>query len=287
MPACKRRFSANQGQSANNECKNSRIHRIRKAGTALAYIPPLASNSANRAIQPKRSSANERTAIMALITNQTTQQLEITIDTVPSEIKLGEIPLNADRRSTKDKPLTDAERVRRATLPAGHWGELAGTANGAASPALSELLRAAVRELANARLRDHLQEQPLSRRILASDYTVAALLAWNESTAGSRGSITFTREQVEAWYPTSLLFASMAKKGQQYADFIGKRLAALAARQHGLKDEKDALKLITLLEPDTAAAGSDPLCIELVARLQGVSKSLATRQQETISMDDI
>ncbi len=225
---------------------------------------------------------------MATITNTTTQQLEITIDTVPSETKLGEIPLNADRRSTKDKPLSDAERIRRATLPAGHWGELGATINGERSAALAEMLRGAMRELANQRLRDHLQEQPLSRRILASDYTVAALLAWNESTAGSRGSITFTREQVEAWYPTSAVFAAMARKGQQFADFIGKRLAALAARQHGLKDEKDALKLMALLEADAnSSAPSAALAVELVTRLQGIAKSLATRQQETISMDDI
>lgn len=225
---------------------------------------------------------------MTIITNQATQQLEISIDTVPSELTLGQIPVNADHRSSKEKPLTDAERVRRVTLPAGHWGELEGSINGERSKALGELLRAAVREVANQRLRDHLAEQPLSRRVLASDYTVAALLAWNESTAGSRGSITFTREQIEAWYPTTKLFAAMARKGQQFADFIGKRLAALAARQHGLKDEKDALKLLTLLGDD--AASDQPaaaLAIELVTRLQGIAKSLATRQQEAISMDDI
>lgn len=209
---------------------------------------------------------------------------EATIDTTTTELSLGQILVSADRRGSKEKPLTDAERLRRVVLPAGHWGELSAAADGTASQGLTDLLRSALREIANARLKDTLSENPHQRTVALSDYTVGALLAWNSDTAATRGSITFTREQVEEWFPTSKLYQQMQQKGAQFVDFVGKRLATLAAKNHGLKKPEDADKLVTLLSEDaTSAIGS-----ELIQRLAHISKSLSQRTADTaISLDDL
>lgn len=214
---------------------------------------------------------------------------EATIDTTATEASIGQIIVSADRRGTKDKPLTDAERIRRVILPAGHWGELsAGLLNTTnqqyqQAQGLTDLLRNALRDIANARLKDTLSENPQQRTVALSDYTVGALLAWNADTASSRGSITFTREQVEQWFPTSKLAAAMAAKGAQWVEFVSKRLATLAAKNHGLKKPEDADKLIVLLadDADTAIVG------ELIQRLTHISKSLQQRTADSLTLDDL
>lgn len=215
---------------------------------------------------------------MTVLNNSTTA--EVTIDTVTPTLKLGELQLSADRRG---KELTDAERIRRVVLPSGHWGELAGTLAGTASQGLTDVLREALKAIGSARLRDTLAENPLARTVALSDYSVPALLTWNAETATSRGSITFTREQVEEWFPTSSIYSAMTTKGAQWAEFVGKRLATLAAKNHGLKKPEDADKLAVLLEQDaTSAIGA-----ELIQRLQHISKSLQQRTADALSLDDL
>jgi hypothetical protein len=215
---------------------------------------------------------------MALINNT-----EATIDTVAPALNIGELQLSADRRG---KELADHERIRRVVLPAGHWGELTAglqTYKGyEASQGLTDVLREALRDIANARLRDILAETPQQRTVALADFTVGALLAWNADTASSRGSITFTREQVEAWYPASAIGQQMKQRGTAFVEFVGKRLAALAAKNHGLKKPEEATKLIVLLEADASTA----LGAELIQRLTHIEKSLTQRaNEETISMD--
>lgn len=207
---------------------------------------------------------------------------EITIDTVTPALTLGQIQVSADKRG---KDLSDSERIRRVVLPANHWGTLNVIHNGATSQGLTDVLTNGLRTIANARLRDFLQENPLARTVAASDYTVTALLSWSNDTATSRGSITFEREQVETWFPSSRLFTAMSAKGKQYSDFVGNRLATLAAKNHGLKTPEDADKLITLLADDSET----PLVSELIQRLAHISKSLAAKvdTKKTISMDDL
>jgi hypothetical protein len=206
---------------------------------------------------------------------------ELTIDTVTPALKLGEFQISADKRG---KDLTDSERIRRVVIPANHWGNLAATANGTASQGLTDVLLNGLRTIAAARLRDYLSEQPMARTVAVADYTVTALLAWTNETASGRGAITFEREQVEAWYPTSNLAAAMAAKGKQFVDFVGNRLATLAAKNHGLKLSSDADKLITLLAEDA----DSPLGSELIQRLAHISKTLAAKTAATsISMDDL
>lgn len=219
---------------------------------------------------------------MTLINNSITAA--ITIDTVTPTLKLGEIQLSADRRAGKGQTqLSDAERIRRAVLPAGHWGELAGTISGTPSQGLTDVLREALKAIGSARLRDTLAEEPMARTVALADYTVAALLSWNAETASSRGSITFTREQVEEWFPSSAVCAVMTAKGAQWVDFLLKRLATLAAKNHGLKKPEDADKLIALLSDDAdSAIGS-----ELIQRLSHISKSLTTRTADALSLDDL
>jgi hypothetical protein len=209
---------------------------------------------------------------------------ETPISTTVPELKLGEIQLSADRRSSKETKLTDAERIRRAVLPANHWGELAASANGNASQGLTDILREALKTIGNARLKDALSENPMLRTIALSDYTVTALLAWNTETASSRGSITFTREDIEEWLPTSKVIASIkATKGEQWAEFISKRLATLAAKNHGLKKAEDADKLVVLLADDSESTMGS----ELIQRLTHISKSLSAKKEENFSLDDL
>ena len=209
---------------------------------------------------------------------------EVTIDTVTPELKIGEIQLSADRRSSKETPLSDAERIRRVVIPANYWGELSASANGTANSGLRDILINGLRAIGSARLKDVLTENPLQRTVKLSDYSVTNLLAWSEETAASRGSLTFDREQVEAWFPSTHLHQQMKEKGEQYITFMSNRLAALAAKNHGLKKPEEADKLITLLASDT----ENGICSDLIQRLAHISKSLAARTNDSaISLDDL
>jgi hypothetical protein len=224
----------------------------------------------------KLKGSGKRKSIMSLI-NQT----EITIDTVTPALTLGQIQISADKRG---KELTDAERIRRVVLPANHWGNLTATKDGETVQGLTDVLTNGLRTIANSRLRDFLSENPMARTVAASDYSIASLLAWSSDTASTRGSITFEREQVEQWFPTSRLYRAMAAKGKQFQEFVGNRLATLAAKNHGLKKEEDAYKLMALLSEDSES----PLAIELIQRLEHIAKSLAARTSAaTVSMDDL
>lgn len=214
---------------------------------------------------------------------------ELTIDTTANtSVKLGEIIISADRRASKDKKLTDAERIRRITLPANHWGDISVTQSGAKSQGLMDVLTKGLKEIASDRLRDLLTEHPMSRTVLASDYSIASLLAWSADTAATRGSLTFTVEEITEWYPNSKLQAAMSKRGKEFVEFVGKRLTTLAAKNHGLKTPEEADKLIVLLSDDGSADEPAPIVGELMSRLTHISKSLTAKKAETtISLDSL
>jgi hypothetical protein len=217
----------------------------------------------------KASILNVKENIMSIINTK-----ELTIDTVTPSLKLGEI----------QKPLTDAERIRRVVLPANHWGTFSASMENTPSQGLTDILTIGLKAIANDRLRDFLSENPLARTVAAADYTISALLAWSADTASSRGSITFTREQVEEWFPSTALHTAMTAKGAQFVDFVKNRLATLAAKNHGLKSEDDANKLITLL----AADADQPLAAELIQRLNHIAKGFAAKTAKpALSLDDL
>lgn len=211
----------------------------------------------------------------------------VTIDTVSTELTLGQILVSADRRSTDKQKLTDAERIRRVVLPVGHWQELGATLAGTTSQPLTDLLRSALKDVANARLKDTLAADPMARTVALADYTVAALLAWNADSAASRGSITYTREQVEAWYPTSKARAAMlAERGEQWAKAYGDSLAKTASKMHGIKSAETADKMTAYLVADASEENdSAALVADLVARLAAISKALSEKKADAISMD--
>jgi hypothetical protein len=212
---------------------------------------------------------------------------EVTIDTVTPTLSVGEIQVSADRRG---KDLKDSDRIRRAVLPAGVWGNITGHQNGAVNQGLTDVLVAGLKAIANARLRDYLQEQPLARTVALADYSVTALLTWNAETASSRGSLTFDRDDVTAWYAVSALRTMMLAKGTAYDAFMSQRLAALAAKNHGLKSPDDASKLITLLADDASSEVPEHAAMtsELIQRLAHIEKALNIRKLETtISMSDL
>lgn len=220
---------------------------------------------------------------------------QVAVETVVPQLKLGEIQISADRKSTKEQKLTEAERIRRAVLPAGFWGELEGTLNGSRAQGLTDLLREALRSIANDRLRDTLTETPLIRTVALEDYSVANLLKWSSDTAASRGSITFTRDEATTWFTASATAAAMlakhgATKGAAINSMLTNRFGALAAKNHGLKDEAEALKLVSIIvDADTAADHpAAALVTDIIGRLDAISKQLRAKAAEaTISMDDI
>lgn len=219
--------------------------------------------------------------------------LQVVIETVVPTLKLGEIQISADRRSTKEKPLTDAERIRRAVLPANYWGEVSGNLNDQRSQGLTDLLREALKAIASDRLRDTLNENPLATVIELKDYSVAALLTWSSETASSRGSITFTRDQATSWFTTSATAAAMlekhgATKGAAINLMLTNRYGALAAKNHGLREESDATKLVAIISPADLEGTSAALVADIIGRLDAIAKQLKAKAAEaTVSMDDI
>lgn len=215
----------------------------------------------------------------------------------PSNLELGEVMVSADKRNSKDsdKKLTDAERIRRVVLPATCWQDFQATLQGEKSQGLTDILRSALREIANDRLRDMLAEEPGKQQVAMADFTISSLLAWSEETASSRGSITFTREQVEEWFKQSTTQQNLVSKWKdagksadqmrQLSDFALKRFATLAAKNHGLKDAADADKLLALVAPEDAETG---IGADIVGRIAHISKQLAAKANEAnISMDDL
>lgn len=228
---------------------------------------------------------------MSIINNS-----HVSIDTVAPTLNLGEIQLSADRRSTKEKPLSDSDRIRRIVLPATHWNSFSATLAGSTSQGLTDILRNALIAIGSDRLKDALATDPLLRSVPLADYTIAALLAWNAETASGRGSITFTRDQVENWFAESAtraaILASYSDHPKKAAilEMLATRFATLAAKNHGLKKPEDADKLLALIAPadtaDTAPAAA--LVTEIIGRLEHIRKSLAARiEGDSISMDDI
>lgn len=228
----------------------------------------------------------------------TVNKLQTTVDTVLPTLSLGQIQINAHRRSTKEKPLSDSERIRCIVLPANHWGELVGSLNGTSNQSLTDVLREALKTIASDRLRDTLAAEPMQRLVNLDDYTVPALLAWNSETASGRGSITFTREQVETWFDSSATnselqakWAASGKVGAQIEtllQFVKNRFATLAAKNHGLKEPTDCDKLTSLIAPADLDGSNASLMVELMGRLDHIRKQLIAKAAEaTVSMDDL
>lgn len=228
---------------------------------------------------------------MALIINDN----KLPVQTVAPTLSIGEVMIQADRRSTDKEKLTDAERIRRVVLPAGHWGTLTGSKDGVASQSLTDVLREALREIGNKRLKDALNEAPMLREVALADYTVAELLKWSEDTATSRGSLTFTRDEAIAWYDASetrkAQIAKYVAAGNDEKMVAAKlaltkqRFATLAAKNHGMKLSLDAATLMALIVPADIESGTG---LELVGRLQHVIKILQADEAENkISMSDL
>lgn len=222
--------------------------------------------------------------------------VSLPIQTVSPSLCIGEVMLSADKRSSRETGvIADAERIRRVVLPVAHWQELAATMDGAKSQGLTDILRDALKRIGSDRLRDTLAETPMATTVPVADYTIAALLAWSEDTASSRGSITFTREQVEAWFTASATLAALVAKWtaagktaaqcKQLTAFASNRFAALAAKNHGLKDAADADKLLSLMHEDDAATA---IGTDIAGRIAHISKALTAKAADaTVSMDDL
>jgi hypothetical protein len=90
------------------------------------------------------------------------------------------------------------------------------------------------------------------------------------------------------WFTGSLVAKAMSAKSLQHRDLVLQRLAALSAKNHGLKKPEDCDKLVALLADDASAENCPPLVAELVARLDGIRTSMTSRKADaTLSLDDL
>lgn len=217
------------------------------------------------------------------------------VHTVAPSIVLGELMVKADKRDSKSKQWAEELRVRRVVIPAGYWGEFSVALAGQHSQGLTDILRESLLSLAAERLDETLGESRMARMVPAADYTIASLLAWSEETASSRGSLTFTKEQVVEWFAASKTqqdavtrWTAAGKTAEQQRvlmDFLSKRFYALAAKNHGLKDAADADKLLAMVNGEDAATG---LGADIVGRISHISKQLAAKKDEAnMSMDQL
>lgn len=221
--------------------------------------------------------------------------IKLNVSTVVPAFKLGEIMVSADRRSTKEQKLTDAERIRRVVLPENHWGSLEATINAAKSVDLTSILRDALKRIASDRLADKLQEDNyLTTEVDSDDYTVSSLLSWSADSASSRGSITFIRDEVTAWFATSATRNAIATKHAANPKLAGiialveKRFASLAAKNHGIASSDDAKKLLALIADTDTTGEKSALVTDITTRINHIIKSLTAKEQESgVSMNDI
>lgn len=202
--------------------------------------------------------------------------------------------VSADRKSTKEVKLNDSERIRRIVLPANHWGDFSANLVGVRSQELTDILRVKLQEIAGAKLRDSLAADPMLKLVPLSEYSIPALLTWSNETAGSRGSITFTRDEVTAWFATSVSRETIVTKHASnpklaaILSLLESRFGALAAKNHGLKDEDDAKKLVALISEKDLEGERAAITAAISARLEHIIKSLkAKAEEQNISMDDI
>lgn len=227
---------------------------------------------------------------MTIINNK-----QATIDTTTPALQIGEIQLSADRRAAKGAPaLSDAQRIRRAVLPATHWGELGASVAGVASQPLATILREALKRTACEKFRELLEAEPDARTIDLDGFTVQALIIWSTETAAARGGLTITKEEVLDWYETSQLRLAMQAKGSAYESLLRQRISTLAAKNHGLTKPEDALKMIALLEADATAKDADEeqarVTSELLQRLTHIEKTLREKLEAATSapsLDDL
>ena len=219
-----------------------------------------------------------------------------TVDTTVPVLSIGQIAISADRRSTKERPLADHERIRRVVLPAGHWGDYKAQLAGTANQSLTDLLRAALTALAADRLKDALATDPLTRTVPLADYSIPALLAWSAETATSRGALTFTRDDVETWFAASATRTALVQRlvgktptvAAATLELVAKRFATLAAKNHGLATVAEADKMVSLIDPADLDGSSASLVTEIIGRLEHIRKALAAKAAEaTVSLDDL
>jgi hypothetical protein len=206
-----------------------------------------------------------------MTTINTTNGTEFTIDTVTPEITLGDIMVSADKRG---KELTEAQRIRRVVIPAAHWAGLSATQHLRPSNLLTDILIKGLQGIAKARLVDYLNEQPLARTVSASDYTVEALLAWNQETSKQGDALAYDADEIAEWFTTSNLYTKAAKQGQVVVDVIKGTLTKLAAKNHGIKDEEETTKIIVWLADDEA----NPVAAALISRLGKISETIAAKK---------
>jgi hypothetical protein len=235
-----------------------------------------------QSLQSLKLTTFKETEIKMQITNATTGQIELTIDTTTPAITAEEIMLSADRRG---KELSDAERIRRVVLPAKTWGSLAATENLKPLENLAAVLEKALIQIASARLRETLEENPLARTVAAADYSISSLLAWNAATSKQGASFPYSREELETWFATSATAKKYTPKGEAVLQVVKETIAKLAARNHGIKTTDQANRVIGWL--DTAVSADDPIASALVEKLGNIITVLEEKTSKAPSMDAI
>lgn len=178
----------------------------------------------------------------------------------------------------KGNDVTDDLRYRSVYMPAEViFGGVTAMLDDKPSTALLSLVHNALLELARARLKDDLGDTRSLKSVVVNDYSVAALLAWNIETAAARGSLSFTKDQALTWFDASSLSTKLIQKNPKAHAALRIRVAALAAKNHGIKFSKDATAILALIPAEDVATG---IGSDIVARLAHISAALAEKEQE-------
>lgn len=226
-------------------------------------------------------------------TTEINQAAKLAIHTVVPELKLGQIMISADRKSTATNKLTDAQRIRRIVIDESAWTGIEATLLTQPSQALQDMLNKALRELAGDRLREELNEGEMIREVEAAKFTVSALLAWNKETASNRGMLTLDKDEVLSWFETSetrnLIASKHGTRAPAILAYLRTRFGALAARNHGLTKPEDAAKLMSIIADADTTGERASIVTEILSRLNGIQKSLEAKllDGDAISMDAI
>lgn len=203
----------------------------------------------------------------------------ITITSVPADpVPANCIQVVARWKSTDNRPIDAANRVRAVILPATIWQD-ASTVATAHSPAFSLFVMDAVEELAKSYLSTIVEESKWMRtQVPEQSFTLASLLIWQQEQAAASGRLN--GEAIKAWATKSATvtnFRTVSGSAAKADALIG-LFVKLAGPNHGWTKDKAGKMLDTLFSADDA---KDSTGLRVMLKLQAI------REKEEATAEDL
>ena len=194
-----------------------------------------------------------------------TAPLMLAISTVElAAIPKGTILIESRRRSTKENPVTDAQRYRAICVPE----MMILLPNEAAQSKFHQLLQSKIQELAEARFAEFIKGNPLSSEVSAELFSINALLAY---WAEEKKRASMSGEKILAWLKESATFASFTddKKKAAWSTILPKLAAP------GFRAAMTPAQATTVLAQINDSDLEHPTAIFVVNRLNSIMQSAA------------